>query len=101
MGQQRYRGLNVLKLLNRNSPFGLEVLSAANELPEYTVLISRVELRSSGGKGPVEIELEIQCGLAAVKPASSKAKRKQKSYDMTAVLTLTSDMTFIDFRRIP
>jgi ATP-dependent DNA helicase HFM1/MER3 len=56
---------------------------------------------SSGGDGPVEVELSIKCSLAAEQSTIKAKKQKGRTSNMTAVLTLTSDMDFIDFRRIP
>ena len=49
----------------------------------------------------MEVTLEIQCGLSVdlVKPQQKKGKGR--TYEMTSVLTVTSDDTFVDYRRIP
>jgi ATP-dependent DNA helicase HFM1/MER3 len=94
-----------LQLLNRRPPFGLEVLASARELPEYLLSITEVEVTSSlGGQKPVEVELSVGCSLIAdhSTAGASKAKKQQgRGSNMTTVLTLTSDLDFIDFRRIP
>jgi ATP-dependent DNA helicase HFM1/MER3 len=94
-----------LQLLNRRPPFGLEVLASARELPEYSLSITEVEVTSSlGGQKPVEVELSVECSLMAdhSTAGASKAKKQQgRGSNMTTVLTLTSDLDFIDFRRIP
>ncbi|KAJ7074112.1 hypothetical protein C8F01DRAFT_1360827 [Mycena amicta] len=97
--QEPYR---IETLLNRRSPFGLEVLASVNELPAYVVTINEVEVHSNGGKDPVEIDLSITCGLEGAMTSSGKSK-KQKGLrtQMTAIATLTSDLEFLDFRRIP
>lgn len=52
-------------------------------------------------KDCVEVELSVECGLVQdVKAVKSKKSKKIKRYDMTLVLTLTSDHNFVDFRRI-
>jgi len=90
------------KLLNRRPPFGTAVLGAVKELPQFTLSISEVSLSSSKGKGPVTAELEIECALLiSSEPQASGKKPKPSSLGMTAILTLTSDNDFIDFRRIP
>ncbi|CDO73576.1 hypothetical protein BN946_scf185014.g46 [Trametes cinnabarina] len=72
---------------------------ARDQLPQYTIAISEeeVSVREDG----VEVELLIECGLAQnTKVQKSKKPKKQRRWDMTMMLTLTSDNTFIDFRRI-
>ncbi len=59
------------------------------------------EIDVSTREDGVEVELSVQCGLLRdVKAAKSKKNKKTKRYDMTLVLTLTSDHNFVDFRRI-
>ncbi|KAJ7172122.1 Sec63 Brl domain-containing protein [Mycena filopes] len=101
LAQQPYR---IETLLNRRSPFGHEVLAAVREFPQYTLAIQEIEVHSNGGKDPVEIELSISCGFVAVEPTSgSKGKKARgRTYtQMTAILTVTSDLEMVDFRRIP
>jgi ATP-dependent DNA helicase HFM1/MER3 len=93
-----------LQLLNRRSPFGFEVLAAAQELPKYALSITEVDVTSlPGGHKPVEVELSVDCSLATDQSFSACKAKKQKgrASNMTTVLTLTSDLDFIDFRRIP
>ncbi|KAI0723937.1 P-loop containing nucleoside triphosphate hydrolase protein [Cerioporus squamosus] len=86
-------------LLNRKAPFGHDVLAAANNLPQYTLTLSEIDV--STRKDCVEVELSVECGLVLdLKAAKSKKNKKTKRYDMTLVLTLTSDHSFVDFRRI-
>ena len=91
--------------MNRRPPFGFEVLASARELPEYSLSVAEVNVKSSlGGQKPVEVELSVECSLVADHSTAgpSKAKKQQgRSSNMTTVLTLTSDLDFIDFRRIP
>jgi ATP-dependent DNA helicase HFM1/MER3 len=91
--------------LNRRPPFGFEVLASARELPEYSLSITEVDVRSSvGSQKPVEVELSVECSLVTdhFSAGPSKAKKHQgRGSNMTTVLTLTSDLDFIDFRRIP
>ncbi|KAF9527017.1 hypothetical protein CPB83DRAFT_908025 [Crepidotus variabilis] len=94
--------LRIETLLNRRSPFGLEVISSVNELPEYMLQIQELELHSNQGRTPVEVKLGVECTLLERDTSKSKSKKSRtRSYDRTAVLTLTSDMDFVDFRRVP
>ncbi|KIK31009.1 hypothetical protein PISMIDRAFT_5571, partial [Pisolithus microcarpus 441] len=89
------------ELLNRRPPFGSEVLAAAKEFPRYFVNVKETRAFPSDGKNPVEVELSIECGLLPDSMASRKAKvPKRTGTEMTTLLTLTSDLIFIDFRRI-
>ncbi|KII88121.1 hypothetical protein PLICRDRAFT_698570 [Plicaturopsis crispa FD-325 SS-3] len=88
-------------LLNRKSPFGLEILASTTNFPQYSLKIDKLDVSSSGGQGPVEVELSIECTLKVDNPPGWKAKKVKKGTDMTSVLTLTSDLDYIDFRRIP
>ncbi|KAJ7047198.1 P-loop containing nucleoside triphosphate hydrolase protein [Mycena alexandri] len=91
-------------LLNRRSPFGHEVLASVRELPQYTLAIQEVEVHSNGGKDPVEVELSISCALAAVELTNGPKGKKPRGRtftQMTAILTVTSDLEMVDFRRIP
>ncbi|KAG2041892.1 Sec63 Brl domain-containing protein [Suillus americanus] len=93
--------LRLEELLNRRSPFGSEVLLAANELPKYFLALTEVKVSPSDGKSPVDVELSIECGLLLDKKASTGSKKQKRSgFDMTTLLTITSDFVFIDFRRI-
>ena len=49
----------------------------------------------------MKVILEIKCGLAAELPKPQQNKGKFRAYEMTSVLTVTSDNTFVDYRRIP
>ena len=80
----------------------MEVLTSARELPYYSLTISELSVTSNGGKAPVEVDLLVECRLAEDSSYVSRSrKHKGHASDMTAVLTLTSDMEFLDFRRIP
>jgi ATP-dependent DNA helicase HFM1/MER3 len=91
-----------MQLLNRRPPFGHEIIACTEEFPEYSLKVTELEVRSNSGKDPVELDLSIECGLATEmsKTIQRKKQRGLSSY-MTAVLTHTSDLEFIDFRRIP
>ncbi|KNZ78445.1 ATP-dependent DNA helicase MER3 [Termitomyces sp. J132] len=94
--------LRIEALLNRRSPFGLELLASAQEFPRYSLNITQLGVSSNGGKDPVEIELSIQCGLEQVQNYRPPKFKKSKGYngDMTVVLTISSDLELFDYRRI-
>lgn len=90
--------------MNRHSPFGLEVLASLKDFPQYHLEILEKVVYSYGGKGAVEVELSIECGLLEDHRSPSKPmKKKNKTFggNVTAILTVNSDMDLIDFRRIP
>lgn len=89
------------QLLNRRPPFGHEVLATLRHFPQYTVDIQEVHVTASDTETPVEVELSITCGLVIDGGPSSTKKKNIKGPDMTIVLTLSSDLEFIDFRRAP
>lgn len=100
MSRPRYSNAQ-LQLLNRRPPFGLEVQDSIREFPYYSLQISELDVRMNGGVGPVEINLSIKCGLVEEQMTPRKQKKqKTRGMNMTVVLTLTSDMDFVDFRRI-
>ncbi|KAH9857195.1 P-loop containing nucleoside triphosphate hydrolase protein [Lenzites betulinus] len=85
--------------LNRKPPFGHDILASVNQLPQYTVGITEID--TTPQKDGVEVELSIDCGLVRdVKAPKTKKNKKQRRWDLTMVLTLTSDNNFVDFRRI-
>ncbi|PBK78606.1 P-loop containing nucleoside triphosphate hydrolase protein [Armillaria solidipes] len=94
--------LKLEALLNRRPPFGLEMLASAREFPSYMLKITEIEVRTNGGAKPVEVDLSIECGLTDETFTSQPKSKKQKGcvYNMTSIITLTSDMELIDFRRI-
>ena len=49
----------------------------------------------------MQVTLEIQCGLGVEQAKPQQKKGKGRMYEMTSVLTVTSDNTFVDYRRIP
>lgn len=58
-------------------------------------------MTASDGKTPVEIELTVECGLLEDGNDSAKSKGSKTRYrDTTLILTTTSDLDFLDFRRI-
>ena len=70
------------------------------QLPQYVLHIAEKDVTPSNGSSALEVELLVDCGLKNA-PDSRPKKPKGKLIDMTAVLTLTSDLDFVDFRRIP
>ncbi|KAF8077800.1 Sec63 Brl domain-containing protein [Lyophyllum atratum] len=95
--------IRIETLLNRRSPFGLELLASARDMPQYLLKVTQLNVSSNGGKDPVEIELSIECGLQESHEGQSftKAKKdKGRSPNMTVVLTISSDMDLVDYRRI-
>ncbi|KAG7448168.1 P-loop containing nucleoside triphosphate hydrolase protein [Guyanagaster necrorhizus] len=94
--------LRLEALLNRRPPFGLEMLASAREFPSYMLKITEIEVRTSDAEKPVEVDLSIECGLTDDSFTSQAKSKKQKGrvYNMTSIITLTSDMELIDFRRI-
>ncbi|KAJ7578472.1 Sec63 Brl domain-containing protein [Mycena floridula] len=95
--------LRIETLLNRRTPFGLDMLAAVNAFPNYSLRVTELKVYSYKGKSPVQVDLSIQCGLLSDPSAQPKYNKKQKSREsnMTTVLTLTSGLDLIDFRRIP
>ncbi|KAF5380937.1 hypothetical protein D9615_004089 [Tricholomella constricta] len=95
--------LRIDTLLNRRAPFGLELLASVREMPQYFLKVSELNVSSNGGKDPVEIDLSVECGLLEQQDGqmSSKAKKqKGRAFNMTVVLTMSSDMELFDYRRI-
>lgn len=72
------------------------------QLPEYFLEVSEVDVATQNGEGPVEVELSIKCGLLHDEGVGAKPKKsRSKGQDWTVVLTVNSDLDFVDFRRIP
>ncbi|KAI9571366.1 DEAD-domain-containing protein [Boletus coccyginus] len=93
--------LRIEELLNRRPPFGFEVLAAANEFPRYFLDIKELRSIRSKGNSPVEVEFVVQCGLTFGDSVPQRFKKpKSGKTEMTTLLIVTSDMVFIDFRRI-
>ncbi|KAH9483965.1 ATP-dependent DNA helicase MER3 [Psilocybe cubensis] len=99
---RRQDPLRIETLLNRRAPFGMEVLRSLAEFPQYIVTIKEISVESDGGKSPVQVDLQIRCGLAEDKDSGFKIRKQRgRSFNMTSILTLTSDMDLVDLRRIP
>lgn len=96
LGRQSSARLEIL--LNRRPPFGHEVLSFVQNLPRYKVTIAQKGYRPS--YAGVEVELEVECSLEVPLSGSSVSKKsKGPRLGMTDILTLTSDLDLVDFRR--
>ena len=58
-------------------------------------------MTASDGQSPVEVELTVDCGLFDDGGDNAKAKKPRSRFkDTTLVLTTTSDLDYLDFRRI-
>ncbi|KAF5357923.1 hypothetical protein D9756_001436 [Leucocoprinus leucothites] len=101
LGQLRQQSPTRIEiLLNRKPPFGHEVLASVADIPQYHLAASQISVVSDGGKTPVEVEISVQCSLTN-QASATKYKKKPRYYDMTTILTITSDLDFLDFRRTP
>jgi hypothetical protein len=96
--------LTIEQLLNKKQASGHKILFAVRELPQYSVTIHEQAVArtpETSCKG-VDVEVDIQCSVTlGGASATSKAQKSRHYYDMTHILTVTSDFEFIDFRRIP
>jgi ATP-dependent DNA helicase HFM1/MER3 len=89
-------------LLNRKPPFGHEVIAYVKQLPRYKLEISESGITPSDGTSPVEVELLVQCGLVDdIASVPQPRKGKMRFREATMLVTVTSDLDYIDFRRIP
>ncbi|EKM55317.1 uncharacterized protein PHACADRAFT_143494 [Phanerochaete carnosa HHB-10118-sp] len=101
-GAQVKHGMELIELLNRRPTFGHEVLAFVKSLPEYYIQVEEVGTTLSDGASPVEIELSVTVGVnedTGVDSGKFK-KGKAKLRDSTTILSLNSELDFIDFRRI-
>ena len=93
------------QLLNKKQASGHKILSIVRELPQYSVTIHELAIAHTtvDSGNAVDVEVDIQCSVSLDGASSSKSKgQKSRHYqDMTYILTVTSDLEFIDFRRIP
>ena len=93
--------LTRLQLLNRRPPFGFSVLASVAEFPLYSLSVKETDVFSDG-INPVQVHLLVECGLVdEISPSIKPKKQNHHAMSITVVLTLTSDMDMIDFRRIP
>lgn len=71
-----------------------------NAIPRYEVCVKVIDVHTDGGKSDVQAELAVECSALVGDPLKTSKKIKPRSFDMTSVLTVSSDMEFVDFRRI-
>lgn len=97
--------LTIEQLLNKKQASGNKILSAARELPRYFITIHElaVERNAVASGKAVDVEVDIHCSvtLGGASSSKSKAQKSRHYHDMTYILTVTSDLDFVDFRRIP
>ncbi|PFH54231.1 hypothetical protein AMATHDRAFT_135953, partial [Amanita thiersii Skay4041] len=101
---QALRGQEAHKLemlLNRRPPFGQEVLASVLDLPQYSLEVKELCISTNQHGGPVQVELSIHCSLMDSQRNLHLNRMKRREASMTVIYTITSDMEFIDFRRIP
>ncbi|KAG8974345.1 Sec63, partial [Tulasnella sp. 427] len=99
LGELRTQDPHRLELLNRKPPFGHNILEEVSALPKYRLTINEEALAHSGGTEPVVASLKIEVGLDG--PLTTPRGKKAPILGFASVLTVTSDMEFIDYRRIP
>ena len=89
--------------MNRRPPFGHQVLATVNQFPQYHLELEEIGTTYSDGSSPVEVELAITCGLSdgSDNEVGQPKKSKSKYKDMTQILTVSSDLDYVDFRRTP
>jgi hypothetical protein len=96
--------LIIEQMLNKKQSSGFKILSAVRELPQYSVTVHELAVAhtTTTSHNAVDVELDIRCSVS-IEGSSSKSKaQKSRHYqDTTHILTVTSDLEFIDFRRIP
>ena len=97
--------LTIEQLLNKKQASGDKILSVARDLPQYFLTIHElaVEYNTMASGNAVDVEVDIHCSASLGSASSSKSKGQKSRYyhDMTYILTVTSDLDFVDFRRIP
>ncbi|KAM6500407.1 Sec63 Brl domain containing protein [Amanita muscaria] len=93
--------MRIEQLLNRRPPFGQEIIASAKDMPQYSLAIEETYLGVGDGREPIEVELSIRCGLVETVDKVKFKKLKRREANITVVYTVTSDMEFVDFRRIP
>ena len=86
--------------MSRKAGTGFTVLKSLAEMPRYRLEITELSTTSHGGSSPVSVKLQVKCGLLLGKDQKIKAK-SGRGYDATFVLSVTSDLDLIDYRRIP
>ncbi|KAI9460032.1 P-loop containing nucleoside triphosphate hydrolase protein [Russula earlei] len=104
---EKLRGQDPIQLdllLNKKQASGHKILFAVRELPQYSVAIHEMAVTRTtvSGGSAVTVKADIQCSVS-LECVTSKSKTQKSGHyrDMTYILTVTSDLEFIDFRRIP
>lgn len=80
------------------------MLACVNQFPQYSLEIREVDITPSDGQTPVEIELFVECKLVSERTAGNSKSKKGKVLkfrENTLIATVTSDLDYIDFRKIP
>lgn len=79
-------------------PFGQRILDFVRSLPEFSLTFSgqREDVEEDG----VEISLDVEIGLANTDPPPITKLKRGETRLNASVLLITSDQTWIDFRRI-
>ena len=96
--------LTIEQLLNKKQASGHKILSIVRELPQYSITIHELAVAHTtvGTGSAVDVEIDIQCSVSLDGTSSKSKGHKSRHYqDMTYILTVTSEMAFVDFRRIP
>jgi hypothetical protein len=75
-------------------------VTAAQQLPDYTVEVVEKNVISRRGREPVEITLSVSIALRSI-DREETTNKKSKGLGMTSCLVLTSDCHLVDFRRTP
>ncbi|EJU00681.1 P-loop containing nucleoside triphosphate hydrolase protein [Dacryopinax primogenitus] len=86
-------------LLGRHAPFGRDVLKSVKTLPDYSLSVEETSIDPSKDNRPVCARLHIS--ISVVCEIGRKKKGKSLHLGATSILTWTSDLEVVDFRRIP
>jgi hypothetical protein len=90
---------DLLQYLNRKPPFGKALLAATDAFPRCSVSIKEIEVQHSMEPNqPVVVSLEITCGVEVGLASTPKGMRHGP--EMISILTCTSSLEFVDYRRI-
>ncbi|QRV87986.1 DEAD/DEAH box helicase [Ceratobasidium sp. AG-Ba] len=86
-------------LLNRRSPYGSELISAARSLPKYSISVAEKSITANRTAGGMDVNLSI---TISAKLSQGKPNRFSKNFDArsSSILTILSDNQYVDFRRI-
>ncbi|KAG8747588.1 Sec63, partial [Ceratobasidium sp. 428] len=86
-------------LLNRRSPFGSELISAAQSLPKYSISITETCATINHTKSTLDVTISV---TISAKLTRSEANRFSNNFNTrgSSILTLLSDNQYVDFRRI-